>query len=184
MTSFSAPRGPHAYVYRSTGSIIAIAGVSVLALFFIVDAVMRAGLYSGFLLTPWALGLVWIVYVVSFSSQLIFDDEGVTVQNYLLRTRMPWDQIADLSVRWQIEFTLRDGHSVKAIGGPSGVAVRRAPRVPDKQPRADVEFVDRLKEAQEWRRGAGQVTRTIDTAAIIALGIILLWIAVAVALTR
>jgi len=161
--------------------------VSVVALFLLGDAVLRAGWGAALLLAPWVLLVVWVVYVLMYASCIAIDASGATVQNYVRRTMMPWAHVEDVRMRWQAVFTLDDGTEVKAFGGPvagrPGRAERRAEARPGSPPPALRELSliqDEWQTAREQGAPAGDVRRSWDYGTLYAFAAILVWAVVAV----
>jgi hypothetical protein len=76
---------------------------------------------------PWVLLVLWAVYVAAFASVVVTDARGITVQNFLRRTRVPWHEVSDVFLRYQLVVELRGGGRITAFGGPvSGRAWRRS----------------------------------------------------------
>ncbi|WP_159501823.1 PH domain-containing protein [Microbacterium sp. 18062] len=121
--------------------------------------------------------VLWGVYVVVFASAVTTDAEGITAQNYLRRTRVPWGAVEDIDLRYQLVITTRDGGRLTCFGGPvSGRPGRLSRSAGDDEARrvpSALREVDRIR--AEWddarERGAadGAVTRSWDLAALVAL---------------
>lgn len=112
-------------VMRAGSATVALIVAGAATVLLLGDAWLRAGIVEMLRLAPWVLLAVWVVYVAMFASHIAYDDDGVMVQNYLRRTRIPWRHMRDISLRWQIVFAF-DGGAVSAFGGP---VVRRGDRV-------------------------------------------------------
>jgi len=176
-------------VFRAASGPIALITVSVIALFLLGDAVLRAGPADALLLAPWVLLVVWVVYVMMYASCVAIDVSGATVQNYLRRTMMPWTRVEDIRMRWQVVFELDDGTEVKAFGGPAGRpgrTERRAKARPGSPPPALQELrliQEQWQTARDEGAPAGDVRRSWDYAALGALAVIVVWAVVAVIIT-
>jgi hypothetical protein len=151
----------------------------------LVDALVRGGLVTTLLIAPWMLLALWGVYVVVFCSIVTTDAAGITVQNFLRRTVVPWGAIADIELRYQLIITTRAGRRIACYGGPaSGRRMRGGDS--DRVPRA-VRDAARIRD--DWQdavhAGApdGPVTRSWDVPALVALVVIALGIGVAVAVS-
>lgn len=179
-----APDAPERHTLRPASATIALIVAGVAAVVLLGDAALRAGLVEMLRLAPWVLLAVWLVFVGMYASHLSYDREGVTVQNYLRRTRIPWSQVADVTLRWQVVFTLVGGGAVSAHGGPvagrPGRAAARATR-PEAAVPAALRDLGRLRDA--WQDAAadagggadGTVRRSWDVPLLLALAVIVVW---------
>lgn len=129
--SGTVPAGASQRVLRPRSATIAVIASAVVALVLLGDALVRAGIVEMLRLTPWVLLALWGIYVLVYSSHIAFDARGVTVQNYLRVTRLSWQAVADVSLRWQVVFALVGGGTVTAYGGPVVGRPGRAPRRDD-----------------------------------------------------
>nr|WP_165143443.1 PH domain-containing protein [Microbacterium endophyticum] len=155
-----------------------LAVVALIAAALLIDAGVRAGIADLLLLAPWLLLMVWGAYVASFASHIRVDTSGVSVQNFLRRTWIPWRDVTDVVLRWQLEFVLTDGSKITGMGGPAVGAIART-RGGGRGER-DAEVVREF-----WRRAddladAPQKSRSWDVPAIVALAVILVWAAIAI----
>ena len=144
------------------------------------DALLRAGIVSLLLLAPWVLLLLWGVYVAVFASSVATDDDGITVQNFLRRTRIPWAAVEDIVLRFQLIVVTKDGRRVTCYGGP----VSARPATPRRRGRGDdgprppaglrdLEGIRALWEDAVARgAGDGEVRRGWDVPALIALAVL------------
>jgi len=151
---------------------LAAAALGLLLLF---DVVIRGSWAQALLIAPWVLAGVGLIYVITALSSVTTDAEGVTVQNLFRRTRMPWGEVADVALRWQLVFTLVDDRIVRAFGGPA--AGRRGSARAER----DAELVrDVWKRATAAGAAGGPVRTSWDAAAIsVAVGI-LVWALIAI----
>jgi hypothetical protein len=131
---------------------------------------------------PWVLLVLWAVYVAAFASAVVTDDRGITVQNFLRRTRVPWQQVTDVFLRYQLVVELRGGGRITAFGGPvSGRAWRRSG---DDGARMSAALRDTDRIRDRWERAtsgpadadpartdadSGRVVRSWDVPALAAL---------------
>lgn len=90
-----------------------------IALLLEADMAIHAQWFNMFLLTPWILALLWILYVVSFASSVRIDDEGIRVQNLLRVSEIPWGQIQGIKLHYQLLIELADNSTIRCIGGPT-----------------------------------------------------------------
>lgn len=152
---------------------------------------MRAGVESMLLLAPWVLLGLWILYVIGPASVLRTDDRGVVAQNLLRRTSFEWGRVVDIDMSWQIRFSLDDGSTVTAFGGPARARPRRRPAsvLPDGQRSGDtvrvpVGYTELTELRDRWHSadatGHTPVSRSWDLPALCALLVIVLGAVVAV----
>lgn len=182
---------PSRRVFRGTSATIVMIVSAVIALVLLGDAVVRAGIVVGLLLAPWVLLVLWGVYVFAYVSCVQTDASGVRVQNVLRITEVPWGEIEDVALRWQLELHLRDGTVVRSFGGPSAGRPRRLPRRPDTPGQsADppaMRDADLIRE--QWQAALsrdapiGAVRRSWDVWALGVLVIFAAWAVVAVLIT-
>lgn len=98
-------------ILRQTSGTIGLIVSGAVAALLLVDAAMRAGILEMLRLAPWVLLALWAVYVLLYASHIAVDRRGATVQNYLRVTRMPWTEVTDIALRWQMVFALAGGGS-------------------------------------------------------------------------
>ena len=177
----SPPVQPTRQTLRTTSAKITMIAAGVVSVLLLGDAGLRAGAVEMLRLTPWLLFALWMIYVTMYASSITYDGAGVTVQNYLRRTWVPWTLITDVSLRWQIVFTLAGGTKVKAYGGPAGGPTgRRGERGSSARPGASAAAaVGELEELREmWQEHAttpstgDRPTRSWDIPALLALAAI------------
>lgn len=156
---------------------------SLLALFLLGDAVVRAGWGQMLLLAPWVLLGLWVVYEIAFVSVVRIDDAGAMVQNMLRRTSFGWSRVRDIDLRWQLVFSLDDGTDLSSYGGPARARPVRRP-TGDDEAKAPVALRDLTDVRDRWQAaradGDAPIRRTWDTSALIALGVIALWAVVSI----
>ncbi|MGB4136372.1 MAG: PH domain-containing protein, partial [Microbacterium sp.] len=180
-----------ARTYRGwSGATVSVLAAAV-AVFLLVDVVVRGGGVQLLLLAPWVLLGLWVVYEASAASFFRVDDDGVLVQNLLRRTAFGWNRVRDVDYVWQVQFSLDDGRTVAAMGGPARSRPRRqtarerdveGPRVP-----AGITALAELEERRHAAAGPAAdapIHRTWDWPALAALLVIAVWAVVAVLVTR
>ncbi|MBS1905650.1 MAG: PH domain-containing protein [Actinobacteria bacterium] len=184
-----------ARTYRAPTGIAVLVVCAVLAVFLLGDAVVRGSWAQMLLYAPWVLLVLWLIYVVSVVSMVRVDEDGATVQNFLRRTAFGWRRVAELDLRWQLDFTLDDARTLSCWGGPGRIQPPRLSRrsgdvkVPQSL-QALTEVRTRWESAVERPVGtAGEgsdapIRRSWDWPAIGALVVILIWAAIAIAATR
>jgi hypothetical protein len=172
------------------GSALAFLGVSVAVVVFLLgDALVRAGFGEMMLLAPWPLLALWCVYAAAYASSLAIDDDAITVQNILRTVRIPWRRVVDVQWRWQVEIFTDADTAVRAIGGPlQGRGGARRPGDPSKTPQNVVAQYDAIVRAWEHARTrSGAVEDPVrhgwDVPALVALGVLVVWAVIAVAVT-
>ncbi|MFJ2502490.1 MULTISPECIES: PH domain-containing protein [unclassified Microbacterium] len=172
--TFRAPSGPAALVIGS-----------LLALFLLGDAVLRAGWGPMLLLAPWVLLVLWLVYVSSFASAVRIDDDGVVVQNLLRRITFGWQRVRAVDLRWQLIFSLDDGKDLACYGGPAKAGPIRMPARggdgEEKMP-AGIRALTEIEERWEAAPATADapIRRSWDRPATIALVVIVVWAVLAV----
>ena len=183
-----------ARTYRASTGIAVLVVCAVLSVFLLGDAVVRGSWGLMLLFVPWVLLVLWLIYVVSVASMVRVDEEGASVQNFLRRTRFGWRRVAELDLRWQLDFTLDDGRKLACWGGPGRIQSPRMKRsgevtVPQSlQALTDVRA--RWENAVERPAGTtgdgvdAPIRRSWDWPAIGALVVIVVWAAIAIAVTR
>lgn len=183
-----------ARTYRATTGVAVLVVCAVLSVFLLGDAVVRGSWGLMLLFVPWVLLVLWLIYVVSVASMVRVDEEGASVQNFLRRTRFGWRRVTELDLRWQLDFTLDDGRKLACWGGPGRIQSPRMKRsgevtVPQSlQALTDVRA--RWENAVERPVGTtgegvdAPIRRSWDWPAIGALVVIVVWAAIAIAVTR
>jgi hypothetical protein len=157
-----------------------LGALAVLSLVLLFDVVIRGSFAQALLIAPWLLVLLWAAYVVWVASRISTDETGVTVQNLLRRTRVPWARVKGVELRWQLELTLDDGSVVRSFGGPSESrgGILRSRTSPDGATLQTGRIVDDWIAAGD--AGDGPVRRGWDVPALIALAVIVVWLVCAV----
>lgn len=179
-------RPPRAF--RATGAVVLLAICSAVTLVLLIDAVVRSGPGNAVLLAPWPLLVLWAVYVYGVASDVRADATGVRVQNLLRRTWVPWGMVRRIELRWQVEFALDDGTRLNCFGGPARSRPRRlGPGRTKESGNADAE--DGIAALQKLRLESqpdtdATIERSWDWAAIAVLLVLIVWAAIAVAVTR
>ncbi|MGW9114414.1 PH domain-containing protein [Microbacterium sp. NPDC055683] len=138
----------------------------------LVDAALRASPFDALLVAPWLLALCWAVYVLFAAPSVVADDDLLRVRNILHVVEIPWREIADIRMRWQLEVVLRDGRIVRALGAaPRHLHSRhlRAGRAPE--PGDDQADTLRLFLVRA-RPSARDVRRRVDVPSLVALCVI------------
>ncbi|VXC03614.1 conserved membrane hypothetical protein [Microbacterium sp. 8M] len=183
-----------ARTYRASTGIAVLVVCAALSVFLLGDAVVRGSWGLMLLFAPWVLLVLWLIYVISVASMVHVDEEGAKVQNLLRRTRFGWRRVTELDLRWQLDFTLDDGRTLRCWGGPGRIQSPRMKRsgevtVPQSlQALTDVRV--RWENAVERPAGAAgegadaPIRRSWDWPALGALLVIVVWAAIAVAVTR
>ncbi|MDQ4213991.1 PH domain-containing protein [Microbacterium sp. ASV81] len=181
--------------YRSSTGIATLVICSAVSVFLLVDAVNRGSFGLMLLYAPWILLVLWLIYEISVASMVRVDDDGVVVQNLLRRTTFGWRRVADMDLRWQLDFQLDDGRKLSCWGGPGRAQSPRPgrkgedPKVPQSL-RALTEISDRRDLAaarEEFAPGEGvdaPIRRTWDWRAAFAIVVIVVWAGIAIAVTR
>jgi hypothetical protein len=178
------PSSETARTYRAVSGPVSLVVCSLLALFLLGDAVIRAGWGRMFLLAPWVLLGLWVVYEIAFVSSVRVDDRGAAVQNLLRRTAFGWARVRDIDLRWQLVFRLDDGTDVTCYGGPARARPARRPTRGDEEAKAPTSLRALTAISDRWQTASGSadapIRRTWDGPALIVLVIIALWAAASV----
>ncbi|PRB15204.1 hypothetical protein CQ042_09695 [Microbacterium sp. MYb62] len=171
--TFRAPSGPAALLIGT-----------LLALFLLGDAVVRAGWGQMMLLAPWVLLVLWIVYVNSFASSIRVDDDGVRVQNALRRIEFGWQRVRAVDLRWQLVFSLDDGKDLSCYGGPAKAGSIRMPSRSDGEEKVPAGIRALTEIEERWQAAPdtadAPIRRSWDRPAVIALGVIVVWAVIAI----
>ena len=173
------PRPEAARTFRAASGPVSLVLCSLLALFLLGDAVVRAGWGQMLLLAPWVLLGLWVVYEIAFVSVVRVDAQGAVVQNMLRRTSFGWNRVRDIDLRWQLVFSLDDGTDLSCYGGPARARPVRRPTSGDDEAKAPAGLRDLTEIRDRWQDAPATadapLRRTWDSRALIALGAIVLW---------
>ncbi len=161
---------------RNRSGIVWLVVVGALAVFLLVDVAARGGFFQVLLLAPWLLLPIWVVLAFLVLPALTVDDRGVLVRNPFRRTAFGWSRVREVDSRWQIGFRLVDGRSVQAFGAP----LRRGRAAASDS--GELDHVLALRNA--GTRGDDPVVLRWNLGVLAALAVLLVWAAVAVAVTR
>lgn len=180
----STESGPEAArTFRAASGPISLVLCSLLAVFLLGDAVVRAGWGQTLLLAPWVLLGLWIVYEIAFVSAVRVDSRGAAVQNMLRITSFGWSRVRDIDLRWQLVFSLEDGSDLTCYGGPARARPARPARRDD-EAKAPVGLGALTDIRDQWEAAPpsadAQIRRSWDIRALVALAIIVLWAAASV----
>ncbi|MGN7950118.1 PH domain-containing protein [Microbacterium sp. 22215] len=182
------PRPEAARTFRAASGPVSLVLCSLLALFLLGDAVVRAGWGQMLLLAPWVLLGLWVVYEIAFVSVVRVDDDGAVVQNMLRRTSFGWSRVRDIDLRWQLLFSLEDGSDLSCYGGPARARPVRRPTSGDDEAKAPAGLRELTEIRDRWQQAPATadapVRRTWDAQALIALGVIALWAVVSVVIAN
>jgi len=184
-TNDSRPR-----TFRPWTGIVLLSVTALAAVYLLGDAVVRAGFAQMLLLAPWVLFALWGMYAASGASMLRVSDRGAVVQNLLRRTTFGWSHVRDIDFRWQMEFQLDDGSKITAMGGPARSRPRRQTpqerEVEGVRPSAGVRELADIRD--RWRAAPtdadAPIRRGWDWPALAVLLALIVWAAIAVAMTR
>ncbi|MFB4353016.1 PH domain-containing protein [Microbacterium sp. LS_15] len=176
-----------ARTFRAASGPVTFVLCSLLALFLLGDAVVRAGWGQMLLLAPWVLLGLWVVYEIAFVSTVRVDDDGAVVKNMLRRTSFGWNRVRDIDLRWQLVFSLDDGTDVTCYGGPARARPSRRPSDHDAEANAPTGLRDLTEIRDRWQATSGArdapIRREWDGRALLALGVIAVWACVSVVIT-
>lgn len=114
--------------------------------------------------------LLWGLWVVTYRPHVALDEQAVTVVNPLRVTQVPWGDVADVRMRWQIVVETTEGRRVSCWGGPSlprpKPARRGEPRTLP-QPAEMSVLLDRWAARREAGAAGGAVHRGWDRPALL-----------------
>ncbi|WP_447912407.1 PH domain-containing protein [Microbacterium phyllosphaerae] len=182
------PRPEAARTFRAASGPVSLVLCSLLALFLLGDAVVRAGWGQMLLLAPWVLLGLWVVYEIAFVSVVRVDAQGAVVQNMLRRTSFGWSRVRDIDLRWQLLFTLDDGKDLACYGGPARARPIRRPTSGDDEAKAPAGLRDLTEIRDRWQDAPATadapIRRTWDAQALIALAAIILWTVISVVIAN
>ena len=172
-------------VFRAASGTVTLIVSAAVAIVLLGDAVVRAGWAETLLLAPWVLLALWVLYVVLYASAIEVDGAGVTVQNLLRRTRVPWGAVTDIRLRYQVVFTHGAGRELKAFGGPvagrSGGAADRRREPPALRELDDIRRA--WEDAVAAGAAGGATQRSWDVPAVVAVALLIAWAVVALLIT-
>jgi hypothetical protein len=179
-------RPPRAF--RATGAVVLLVLCTVVTAALLVDALVRSGAANAALLAPWPLLVLWAVYVFGVASDVRADLTGLRVQNLLRRTWLPWSSVRRMAMRWQLELTLDDATTLVCFGGPARQRPRRIGPGRTKEA-GDEATEDGIAALQKLRLEShpdpdATIERSWDWPAIAVLIALIVWAAIAVAVTR
>lgn len=173
-----------ARTFRAASGPVFLIICALLAVFLLGDAVLRAGWGEMLLLAPWVLLGLWVVYEVAFASFVRVDDAGGTVLNLLRRTTFGWNRVRDVDLKWQLVFSLDDGTDITCYGGPARARQPRARPGREEEPKAPTSLRDLTEVRDRWEAAPATadapIRRSWDLPAIAALGVIVVWVVIAV----
>lgn len=170
------PASPSQTIRSTSGIVFAAIGGAV-GVFLLGDAAVRGAwdVVAGF--APWVLLVMWAIYLVFSASYIRLDADAVAVQNLLRRHRIPWANVTDVYMKYQLMIETAE-RSIACWGGPSA---GRPPK-PGKTG-ASLPPSLRVKETvvREWeaRRGepgaTGATVSTWDWPMVAVGGVLAVW---------
>lgn len=180
---------PRPRTFRPWTGLVFLVITALVAGFLLIDAAVRAGFLQMLLLAPWVLFAIWVMYAAASASVLRVTDRGATVQNLLRRTTFGWAHVKDIDFRWQLEFALDDGSKATAMGGPARSRPRRQTaqerEVEGAKAPAGVRELEDIRNLWKAATDAdAPIRRSWDWPALGLLLVLIVWAAIAVAVTR
>lgn len=171
----SLPSPSPRFVVRSTAGLIGSGLGLVIVLYLVADAVLRGQWQVALRWTPWLLGSLWVVFVLTAASRLLVTDDGVVVQNYLRRHWVPWGAVRDISPRHGLTLRLETGQEIACVAFPTlrpGLPLTRLDQYRgDAARELIIAFEQRLRHAPHVSSGS-TATHTWDRASIVT-GVVL-----------
>lgn len=125
--------------------------------------------------------LLWGLWVLTYHPSIRLDAQALTVVNPLRVTRVPWGEVADVRLRWQIVVETTDGRTVPCWGGPSLPRPKPARRgEPRTLPQPDEMRVllDRWAARRDAGAAGGTVHRGWDRGALLVGAVVLVLLVV------
>lgn len=161
-------------VFRSVMGWVWFGIAAIVCAYLLVDMAVRAGAWDAFLVAPWLLAILWVVWVFQAMPRVEADEEGARLVNLLRVVVLPWSAVVGVRLRYSAEFELRDGTRITAWGGSSRRLHRSLKRASADPAELEVEQLQRLH--ANAAGGSGVVTRTWDRRAVVAGVVIAVWI--------
>jgi hypothetical protein len=122
----SAERAPGRTVYRPVGARIVVAGLAVIAGWWVVDLAWRGRLGEAVVAGLWLLAALTALGCVFWRPAVVVDDAAVELRNVVRDVRVPWSRLEDVTTRFAL--TLHAGgrrHSSWAGAAPGRPSVTR-----------------------------------------------------------
>ncbi|WP_110588657.1 PH domain-containing protein [Microbacterium suaedae] len=169
------PESAEKLVFRSVMGWVWLGIAAVVCGYLLIDMAVRAGAWDAFLVAPWLLAILWVVWVFQTIPRVEADEKGARLFNLLRIVELPWSAVSGVRLRYSAEFELRDGTRVTAWGGSSRRLHRSLKRASEDPAEVEIEQLQRLH--ANAAGGSGVVTRTWEWRAV-AVGVVLAaWIA-------
>lgn len=111
------PASPSQTIRSTSGIVFAAIGGAV-GLFLLGDAAVRGAWDVVASFAPWVLLVMWAIYVVFSASYIRLDADAVAVQNLLRRHRIPWANVTDVRMKYQLMIETAE-RSIACWAGPS-----------------------------------------------------------------
>lgn len=110
--------------FRANSSLLVFAAVVVACAVLLGDAVARMRWDVAAAALPTVALTLWAAWLVFFRPCLRVAEAGLTVVNILRTTVVPWDQIDEVTTRFQVIVTLGSGERVHCWGAPAARPTR------------------------------------------------------------
>ncbi|WP_156762053.1 PH domain-containing protein [Microbacterium karelineae] len=169
------PDSARTLVFRSVIGWVWLGIAAIVCAYLLIDMAVRAGAWDAFLVAPWLLAIVWVVWVFQVIPRVEADEDGARLFNVLRIVELPWSAVAGVRLRYSAEFTLHDGARITAWGGSSRRMHRSLKRASEDPAEVEVEQLQRLH--ANAAGGSGTATRRWDVRAVVAGIAIVVWIA-------
>jgi hypothetical protein len=115
---------------RAPSSIALFVAVVVVSVVLVGDAILRGRWDVAAASVP-AVGLgLWAASVLFLTPGVRLSEHGVTVMNVLRTTVVPWAHVEEITTRFQVVVTTRDGLRIRCWGAPTSARTRVVPGNP------------------------------------------------------
>lgn len=177
------PPAENKLVFRSVMGWVWFGLATAIAAFLLVDMAIRGSVWDAFLVAPWLAAICWVVWVFQVVPRIEADDSAARLFNLLRVIDVPWGTVAEVRLRYNVEFTLRQGGKITAWGGSSRRLHRSIGRRSAEDPAdSEAEALQRLHSHADGSPGA--VTKTWDWPSIAAAIVIAAWLVFSVTQTN
>ncbi|MDN3309702.1 PH domain-containing protein [Microbacterium oryzae] len=185
-------------IIRGNAGLVWLLLAAVAVAFLLGDVLIRGSAQQAVLIAPWLLLPLWFVWTFLYAPSVVAHPRGATVRNPLRTAEIPWTAVESIALRWQVAFVLESGRAIQAWAIPAGKPTRRGVPHPSER---ETEILRELHEQAAdgavsndgaVSDGAASANRTVPVGRVrtswnapqlIALVVLVVWAAVAVAVT-